>query len=234
MVNIAIVEDDSTYRELLQNYLVRYSQQNNEQFRISVFQDGYEVVSQYDGSWDILLMDVQMKHMDGMRAAQLIRKRDKNVVIIFITNLAQYAVLGYQVEAMDYILKPIQYFDFSQGLMKAIKKIHERSSFYVRIMQESGMIRLDAANITYLESQGNIVLFHTVNGGYSIRGTLKAQEDQLHSHHFFRCNNCYLVNLAHVEKVDKQTVTVFGDVLQISRPRYKGFMEALAAYVGGE
>lgn len=143
MIRIAIVEDDTGYRSQLGKYIDQYQSDFSETVSVSEFSDGLEIVEKYKSEYDIILMDIQMKHMDGMQAAMRIRDMDKNVIIIFITNSAQFAVQGYKVEALDYVLKPIQYFAFSQVLHNAVKKVHGKSKFYIHLMQESKMIRLD-------------------------------------------------------------------------------------------
>lgn len=234
MTRIAVVEDDSTYRRQLREHLERYEQEYGEALRVTEFTDGLEIAEHYTSSYDIILMDIQMKNLDGMKTAQCIRAQDKTVIIIFITNLSQFALQGYKVEALDYVLKPIQYFAFSQVLQKAVKKVRENSSFFLHLMQESRMLRLDVSKISYMESQGHNVIYHTDEGDYLERNTLKNLEQKLEGRPFSRCNNCYLVNLARVERVDQNQVIVSGQALQISRPKRKSFMEALAAYVGGE
>lgn len=96
------------------------------------------------------------------------------------------------------------------------------------------MIRLDADQILYIESRGHTIIYHTEIGEYAERESLKSAEEKLAQRHYYKCNNCYLVNLAHVERVNQLVVTVKGQALQISRARKKSFMEALAAYMGGE
>lgn len=234
MIRIAIVEDDAAYREQLNGFVDRYQREQGEEFSVASFADGLEIAEEYKAAYDIIFLDIEMKHLNGMETAKHIRRQDKNVVLIFITNLAQFAIQGYEVEALDYVLKPVSYFAFSQELQKAVKKVRERTEFFLRIVQESSMVRLDVAKITYIESQGHNVVYHTEEGQYVNRDSLKSVEQKLAGRSFSRCNNCYLVNLAHVQKVDKSTVTVAGEPLQMSRPRRKAFMEALAAYVGGE
>lgn len=234
MIRIAIVEDDAAYREQLNGFVERYQREQGIEFSVAHFTDGLEIAEEYKAAYDIIFLDIEMKHLNGMETAKHIRRQDKNVVLIFITNLAQFAIQGYEVEALDYVLKPVSYFAFSQELQKAVKKVRERTECFLRIVQESSMVRLDVAKITYIESQGHNVVYHTEEGQYVNRDSLKSVEQKLAGRSFSRCNNCYLVNLAHVQKVDKSMVTVAGEPLQISRPKRKAFMEALTAYVGGE
>ena len=95
------------------------------------------------------------------------------------------------------------------------------------------MIRLNASDVLYAESVGHNVVYHLESGQVANRETLKSVEEKLAGRHFARCNNGNLVNLAHVERLDRNQVIVAGTALPISRPRRKAFMEALAAYVGG-
>ena len=116
MIHIAIVEDESIYADSLQEYIQKYAQEQGRQIKVTLHTDGEDIVDNYTGEYDIILMDIQMRFMDGMTAAEKIRKLDEEVVIMFITNMTQYAVRGYQVDAMDYVLKPVEYFAFSQNL----------------------------------------------------------------------------------------------------------------------
>lgn len=234
MIHIAVVEDDPAYRQHLVGFLHDFEQETGETFQISLFSDGLEIAGNPKASFQIILMDIEMKHLNGMEAAKRIRKNDRDVIIIFITNLSQYAIQGYEVEALDYVLKPVNYFAFSQVLQKAVKKVKQKTAFFLHIMKESSMTRLDAASIHYIESQGHNVIYHTGQGEYTCRDSLKNLEQKLAGRNFSRCNSCYLVNLAQVERVEKNDVTVAGTVLPISRPRKKGFMEDLTNYVGGE
>ena len=126
MINIAIVEDEAMYAKQLQEFLLQYQKENGEVFNITVYSDGDQIVHKYKSQFDIILMDVEMKFMDGMSAAEENRKVDTEVVIIFITNMAQYAIRGYAVDALDYVLKPVSYFAFSQRLNRAISRMKKR------------------------------------------------------------------------------------------------------------
>ena len=96
------------------------------------------------------------------------------------------------------------------------------------------MRRLDEASVYYIESEGHRIHFYTEDGDFSAPGALKAWEEKLEPHGFARCNSGYLVNLAYVSSVQMNTVQVGPHQLQVSRPRRKAFLEALADYIGGD
>ena len=233
MVRIAILEDDAGVREQLSEYLRRYTRQYGTEFDVSLFSDGDEILENYRSDWDIILLDVEMPHLDGMAAAERIRKLDGEVILIFITNLAQYAIRGYAVDAMDYILKPVPYFAFSQQLQKAIRRLEKRAKAYLTVPVEGGFRRVDLSGVYYLESAGHKVRLYTEEGEWTAPGSLRQYEETLADKQFARCNSGYLVNLAQVRGMQDGMVLVGPHNLQISRPRRKAFVEALTDYVGG-
>lgn len=233
MIKIAIVEDDINYSSQLTEYLGRYEADFGERFDISTYFDGDAIVEDYHSQFDIILMDVEMRFMDGMSAAEEIRRSDKEVVIIFITNMPQYAIRGYAVEALDYILKPVSYFAFSQRLSRAISRMKKREQRSVIIPVKGGTVRVEASSIQYIESQGHSIIYHTTGGDYVSSGTMKDSEEALRELHFFRGSKWYLINLQHVEGLDDDIAKLKGGkTVALSRGRKKEFMEALAQYWG--
>ena len=233
MIKIAIVEDDINYSSQLTEYLGRYEADFGERFDISTYFDGDAIVEDYHSQFDIILMDVEMRFMDGMSAAEEIRRSDKEVVIIFITNMPQYAIRGYAVEALDYILKPVSYFAFSQRLSRAISRMKKREQRSVIIPVKGGTVRVEASSIQYIESQGHSIIYHTTDGDYVSSGTMKDSEEALRELHFFRGSKWYLINLQQVEGLDDDIAKLKGGkTVALSRGRKKEFMEALAQYWG--
>ena len=110
MIRVAIVEDDAEVQGVLQEYVRRYTRQYGTEFEVTVFADGVDILEDYRAVYDIIFLDVEMKHLDGMTTAERIRQMDADVILIFITNMAQYAIRGYSVGALDYVLKPVPYF----------------------------------------------------------------------------------------------------------------------------
>ena len=133
MINLAIVEDEDSYAQQLTEFVNRFQGESGKTFKITRFKDGDEITNGYRGQFDVILMDIEMKLMDGMTAAEEIRKLDQEVVIMFITNMTNYAIRGYQVDALDYVLKPVSYFAFSQKLDRAISRIKKNSTNIISI-----------------------------------------------------------------------------------------------------
>lgn len=232
MIRIAIVEDEALYAEQLKSYLKRYEEEQGQTFSIRIFSDGDEIVHKYRSDFDIILMDVEMKFMDGMTAAEEIRRVDTEVVIIFITNMAQYAIRGYAVDALDYVLKPVSYFAFSERLKRAIERMRRRESKCIMVNIKGGTVRLNIANIFYVDSEGHTLILHTILGNYETTGTMREMEEKLRGMNFCRGNKGYLINLQHVDGVQDGCALVRGEKLLLSRAKRKEFMEALTEYWG--
>lgn len=231
MIRIALVEDDAGYRDQLTQYLKRYEEESGQRFRITVFTDGDEIVENYKAEYDIILMDIEMTFMDGMTAAEHIRQSDGEVVIIFITNMPQYVMKGYTVDALDYVLKPVAYFAFSQRIDRALTRIRRRTRRYITVPIRGGIQKLDVSRITYVEVQDHDLIYHSTEGSYPSKGSLMEVEKSLESSHFFRCNKCYLVNLEYVESVQNNDILVNKVWIQVSRARKKALLDALNDYM---
>jgi len=232
MIRIAIVEDDQDYIRQLQTYLEQYRRESGEAVDVAVFTDGDEIAEGYRPRFDVILMDVEMRFMDGMTAAREIRKVDCEVVIIFITNMAQYAIQWYSVDALDYLLKPVSYFAFAQRLERAVARMKRRVARYLTVPVKGGARKLEASQIYYVESRDHELTFHTAVGNFTAGLTMRETESRLSNLPFFRGNNSYLINLEHVDAVQDGCAVVRGESLKLSRPRKAAFMEALSDYMG--
>lgn len=142
VIRIALVEDDLQYRTQLKEYIAQYAAASGQEIHVTEFSDGDEIALHYKAEYDIILMDIEMTFMDGMTAAEEIRQKDQDVVIIFITNSPQYAIKGYAVDALDYVLKPVSYFAFSQRLERAIKRMKRREEKYFTLTTRDGTHRI--------------------------------------------------------------------------------------------
>jgi len=231
MIEIAIVEDELVYKNQLTEYLKQYERENGEQIHVTYFPDGAEIVDDYKGGFDIILMDIQMKFMDGMTAAEKIRQVDQVVILMFITNMTQYAIRGYEVDALDYIVKPVEYFSFSKKIQRAIDRIPKKQQDVLSISIDGGVRKLPLKDILYIESIGHNLRYHMVDTEYENRATMKETEESLTPYHFYRIGKSYLVNLAKVDAIQGGNCIVQGMTLPISRQKKKEFMETLSKYM---
>ena len=141
------------------------------------------------------------------------------------------AIQGYSVEAIDFLLKPLSYFAFSEHFKKIIKKLPEIPQDFLFIKNGPTTIKVIQQSIHYIENEGHRIFIHTDNGIIETNNSMKNMEQMLNKQ-FFRSNNCYIVNLEYVDRVEGSTAYVEGTPLQISRPRKKDFMQALTNYIG--
>ena len=233
MTRIAIVEDEAAVREQLAGYVQRYTRQYGTPFEVTEFADGMEILEDYRPQFDIIFLDIEMPELGGMDAAERIRTVDPDVVLVFVTNMAQYAIRGYEVDALDFVLKPVNYYQFSTKLERALQRIQRRRGGQVALQVSGGVQLLDTDDILYLETRDRLLHYHTATDTWSVRGSLLKAEKDLAAYHFARCNQCYLVNLRHVRGVQDDLVQVGEERLEISRRQRTAFLAALAAYVGG-
>ncbi len=231
MIRVAVVEDEEQYREEFLSYLKRYEKESGQHFRISVFTDGDEITEGYQADYDLILMDIAMQFMDGMTAAEKIRRLDSEAVIIFITSTPQFVMRGYAVDALDYVLKPINYFAFSQRIDRAISRMGKRRRRYISVPVKGGIQKLEVSQLRYVEVQDHDLVYHTARGSVLTRGTLAEAEELLGTEQFFRCSKCYLVNLEYVDGIQNFDILMDNTRIQVSRARKKPLMDALNNYM---
>ena len=173
-----------------------------------------------------------MPSLDGINASKKLREIDSEVMLIFVTSLAQYAIKGYEVGALDFVLKPIQYLNFANKMDRAMQLVENRGSKPVMIQTGTGVKKIDSRDIFYVEIQNHVLRYHTKQGNFEVRGSLKNVEEELPKGLFAKCSNWCLVGLTHVAEIKDDTVIVEGEELQISRRSKKNFMTALIRSVG--
>ncbi len=233
MLRIALVDDDPSHLQLMKSYAERYSMQEHIQLSVKEFHNGLNFVEDYDGSFDVVFLDIEMPHLDGVEAAHRIRAVDQSVGIIFVTNMAQYAIRGYEVNAIDFIVKPVQYYVFTDKLKKAIQFSKINTEIEIVIDTGDAVIKLRASRLTYIEKDKNYLVYHTKDESFRVRGTVADAEIALCGEGFSKCISGCLVNLRYVTRASKDTVWLGEVQLPISRQRRKDFKEELMKYMGG-
>jgi DNA-binding LytR/AlgR family response regulator len=233
MVKIAVVDDEKKERDELVTFFRKLQAELMEELCVFSFCSGDAFLESFDGSYDLICMDIDMDGRDGIGTAKEIRKKDQDVIIIFITNMAQMAIRGYEVQALDFVLKPVSYYSFAMKMRNAVSMINNKKSRNLILNMPNGYRKISTDELLYIEVSAHYLCYHTTEGEFRQKSSLKEIEKKLEGLSFKRCNNCYLVNLKYVDGVDRDDILIGGDRLKISRPRKKEFLQSLANYMGG-
>jgi DNA-binding LytR/AlgR family response regulator len=142
LLKIALIDDDESCILRLKEMLERYAKENGENFHIDTFSYGIDFISEYSAVYDLIFMDIDMPHMNGLKTAKLLRKIDDKVPLIFVTHLVKYAIKGYEVDAFDFIIKPLEYESLCFKLKKLFSKIKERDEAYLLVSSRMGKMKV--------------------------------------------------------------------------------------------
>lgn len=230
-IKVIIVEDDKDAAAILEEYLARYGETKGVNFDVRKYNNVSLFLANYNNSADLILMDIELPDGDGMNAIAKLRERDGEVAVIFVTNMSQYAVKGYEVRALDFIVKPVSYGNFSVKLAGAISVIRSRVGKDIWISNKEGKTCIRSTRIKYIEVNKHVLVYHTLDGDYTQSGVLSNVQSELEGEPFSLCNRCYLVNLRYVTAVKQFDVFLGEQKLQISRPKRVTFMRDLNNYL---
>lgn len=234
MTGIAIVEDDREHAALLEHCIRRYADEHGLDVSVRLFYDAVTFLEKYAAEDQIVFMDIMMPMLDGMEAARILRQKDPLVVLVFVTTMRQYAVQGYEVDAADFMVKPVSYPEFALKFTRILTKVPPpENAGDVFLKTENSFVRLPARDILYVEVKGHYCIYHTLQGEYRRYQTMKSAESGLPAGLFARCNNYLLVNLARVTRMDGMQVFVGQEVLPVSYPRRRAFAQALSRFAEG-
>lgn len=220
-LSIAICEDEEVHRKILRTYLNRTLP--SEQYRLIEFSSGEDLLINYPHSIDILLLDVQMKGINGIETARKIRNFDTNVNIIFTTAIIDFIQQGYEVKAFRYLLKPIKYEEFAKNILECIEEINEKNKNYLVFKDADTyeIIRISMSSILYIETDSRFVLIHMDNKIYRSTNSLSNLEKDLMDSKFYRCHRSYLINIMKVKKIKSSTVIIKDEEILVSRYKMK-------------
>lgn len=235
MFRILIVEDNPEEQAVLRAHLERYATEHDEDFQITWLKSAVEFVEGSETA-DLIFMDIDLPGINGMEAATLLRSFDNHTPLIFVTNLSQYAVRGYEVDALDFIVKPVTYYNFSMRMDKAMRIMRRTTGRNVVIQTKAGMRVIPLSELISVEVLNHNLAYRAV--GYDdpieVRGSLAAVERELADAPFVRISNSCLANMGHVRDIKGNELRMSdGSVLYFSRARRRPAMERIADYLGG-
>lgn len=233
MLRIAVVEDEAAYARNLVKFCTKYGKEKQEDVSVVCYDNPILFIEKYRGEFDLILMDILMPQMNGMECARRLRKRDENVMLCFVTNMAQYAIQGYEVGAVDFIIKPVTYDEFSMKLDRITRILKKQAAATILISSRNAMIKVDIRELYFVEVYNHSLIYHTGKGSYEAYGKLSSLEEDERFSRFIRVSPSHLVNCSQVSAVMDDCLVVKGVQIPISRRRRKECLEKMAAILGG-
>ena len=233
MIHIAICDDEKDFVVYLTGLLNQYATETGEEIKITAYYDGMELIEKYDTTIDLIFLDIQMRLVNGLRAAERVRQMDEKVGIIFLTTLTQYGLEGYKYQAANYIIKPMKYVRLKAEMDQWLKKHRKDDSPSIVMANDTGKYKVFLKSLRYVETFNRNLLLHTEQENIICYKSMKEMEQELQDRGFIRCHTSYIVNLFYVKGVNKLEIELItGEIIPISQPKRKVFMEKLAEYWG--
>lgn len=231
-MRIAICDDEEQYRTQLRALITRLG--GDLDHEINSFYDGHDLLAEFDRKpYDIVFLDIEMPEMDGITLARNLRSRSSDVQIVFLTGHVEYAIEGYEVNALRYLTKPVQVDKLREVLNHVSSQNASQRQLIVK--EDGNELVIDLGDIIFFEAQNQYVRICTDRGDHLVRYNISDFELQLKDDGFFRTHRGYLVSLARIKKIIKNDVVLDsgkGEVtVPVSRGNTKLLKEALYSYV---
>lgn len=235
-MKIGICDDDAAQRGYLGKLTEQWAWQTGISASVQLFEsaEAFWFCYQEDKAWHLLLLDIQMKEMDGVVLAQHIRKDNRDVQIVFITGFSDFMAEGYEVSALHYLLKPVDEAKLFTVMNKACSAAVKEGGGALVFSMNGESVRVLTEHILYVEAFAHSTVLATLQGSIETNCSISAMEDRLGPHGFVRCHRSYLVALRHVRRIAKACVNLDnGAVVPLSRGSYQKVNQAFITYYRG-
>lgn len=230
MLNVCICDDEKIQRSELKSIISTQLELKGIDFSIHECENGesLELMLIKDNNYfDIIFLDVEMDGINGVETARKIRELNDKVVIIFITGFSDYVFDGYEVKALNYILKPYKNEKIVDVLFQALKQVENIQHDFFIVQLNSNSYKISLRNIIYFVSDKRKIKVITKENTYEFYAKLDDIEKEMPSY-YVRIHNRYLVNLNFVGAIENNYADANGEKLPISRTRYQEVMIAFA------
>ncbi len=215
-ISIAVCDDLEEERLQIVRHLQQYERHHDMEFAIETFGSGEAFVNAlHRGRWDIVMLDIYMAGMDGIEAARRLREKDRECILIFVTTSLEHGMVSYELQATDYLVKPVAQKDVDAALDWCLREKRERfRSIIVRSEWDETEILL--RNIQYIEIKRHTAYIHTTERVIQTSRGMNALEAEINSPDFLRCHRSFLVNMRYIRRIDKRDFVIEnGDLVPI-------------------
>lgn len=231
MLFIAIVDDSPQDIEHLKTQVEGFLTKARESYRIHTFGESVDFIRSQE-KYDIAFLDINMDRINGLEAAHFVRKISKEMVLIFVTQMAQMAIRGYEVDAMDFIIKPSEQATIDRVMNRALKRIHSQAGYTMVLKTAKDTHSVSTNKIYYIEVYDHDLIYHTEDGEYRLRGQLNQVRKSLDDKQFVLSSRSHLVNLRHISSVHNDHLIVAGNVVPLSKVRRKEIEQRFVNFLG--
>ena len=230
MLLVSIIDPSKEDVTRLSALIEHYFRRSSTAYVQRVYQSGMEFVRSAENS-DIVFLETNLEKLDGLETARIIRKLGSEAQLIFIARDAEMAIHGYSVDALDYLLKPVEPADVERALDKAVRRLSSRSCAYLALKLPNGTASISTNDITYVEVFDHNLVYHTTGGDYTVRGRLGDVYEQLDHDYFLACNRSFIVNLRYVTEICTDHVILNGTKISVSKSHRKEIQSRFSAFM---
>lgn len=231
-MKVVLCEDETAQQQWMESALSEWQNKTGIKLELKIYSSGEELFFKKE-EWadaDTIILDIELKEMNGMEIARAIRKIDDNISLFFTTGYEKYVFEGYEVGAISYIMKPIDKAKLFDALEKAKTKCEETDRC-IMLEQNDETTRIYLRDIMYVESNGHYCVIHTKNDIISVREKISSLFSQLESKQFFMCHRSYIVNMAYVSRITKKDIVLDnGSMIPIARGKWEDVNRAFLEY----
>jgi DNA-binding LytR/AlgR family response regulator len=232
-ISCLIVDDEAIAREIIETHLSKIK-------NITVVASCSNAIEAFNHisnhTIDLVFLDINMPEISGISFAKSI---NKDIKVVFTTAYRDYAVEGFELKAVDYLLKPISfdrlqkaldtYFDIYGNVTETSTLDHDVSEFMF-VRSDRKMIKIDYDTIRYIESYSDYLKIHTANETIVTRETITAIEAKLPKHQFLRIHRSYIISIKYIQSFTNEHITIHKQALPISRSYKKDVLKQLEKF----
>lgn len=231
-MRIAICDDQPECRQLLVSAIRECMKTMG--ILTDTYKDGLSFLQAFGkNEYDLVFLDIEMPQLDGIAVAKRLRAMRSDVPIVFLTSHIEYALEGYEVNALRYLTKPLRTEKLREVLSHVAEQMAKQRILWLKT--ELGEEKVPVGDILYMEAQNQNIMICTKSGSYCVRYNMADYETELEADGFFRIHRGYLVSLGHIKSIGKNEVTMNDrTVLPVSRTKDKALKEALFQYIRKE
>lgn len=233
-ISFFIAEDSIIDRDILIGYIDNWAKNTNNIVEFTVTNKVSYMIPDEAMDCDVALLDIEIPVISGIEFAKELRKNNKNIIICFITSHSQFAINGYEVSALDYIVKPVNQTRLNKTLDKIANSLQKNIDRLIRLDASNGYYTIDTKSIMYVESDKHNCIFHMIEEEKQINIPISKIEDLLIDHDMCRIHRSYIVNLNYVASFRSQYVQISnGDSIPVGRSKMKDVQNLFLKFFGG-